>query len=190
MSSSTAGRIAEAARGILVAEGTDAVSMRRVAAEVGITPMAIYRHYPNREALLEAIASTAFAELAERWAGTLQGPGSRLGRALDAYLDFALEQPRLYTFLFTEPRADARRYPEDMRAGASPTMTIVADALRDGVRAGVFREHDVWEVALMTTTLLHGLVQLYHAGRISLAEQDFRALCRAGLGRVLDGIRT
>jgi AcrR family transcriptional regulator len=195
MVASTAGRIAAAARGILTSEGVDAVSMRRVAAEVSITPMAIYRHYPNREALLDAIAQTAFAELAERW-GTRSwsvgngGLEAQLEEALDAYLDFALAEPRLYSFLFTEPRAGARRFPEDMRAGASPTLNLVAGALREGIRGGVFHQHDVWEVALMVTTLLHGLVQLYHADRISLTEHEFRALCRAGMWRVLDGIRT
>ncbi|WP_291419217.1 TetR/AcrR family transcriptional regulator [Actinophytocola sp.] len=41
-------RLAEAARTILLAEGADAVNMRRVAKEAGVSTMATYRHYPNR----------------------------------------------------------------------------------------------------------------------------------------------
>jgi DNA-binding transcriptional regulator YbjK len=48
----TASRIAAAARRLLDKEGTEAVTMRRVAAAVGVTPMAIYRHYPDRASLL------------------------------------------------------------------------------------------------------------------------------------------
>ena len=40
--------------------------MRRVAKAVGITPMAIYRHYPDRAALLNALADEGFEELAAR----------------------------------------------------------------------------------------------------------------------------
>jgi AcrR family transcriptional regulator len=46
-------RIADAALSILEAKGPQAVTMRQVAEAVGITPMAIYYHFPNREALLD-----------------------------------------------------------------------------------------------------------------------------------------
>ena len=49
-------RIAVASRRLLDKEGVDAVTMRRVALAVGLTPMAIYRHYHDREALLNALA--------------------------------------------------------------------------------------------------------------------------------------
>ena len=52
----TVQRIATAARRLLDKEGADAVTMRRVASAVGITPMAVYRHYPNRAGLLNALA--------------------------------------------------------------------------------------------------------------------------------------
>src|SRR4051812_49489621 len=65
----TAVRIAGAARALLAAEGAAAVSMRRIAATIGVTPMALYRHYPNRDALLAAVADRAFAELLEQWRG-------------------------------------------------------------------------------------------------------------------------
>ncbi len=55
MSETTAQRIAQAALDLLESEGPEAVSMRRVAEAVGITPMAIYHHFPNRGALLNLI---------------------------------------------------------------------------------------------------------------------------------------
>ena len=60
----TADKIARAARRILDKEGADAVSTRRVAAAVGITAMALYRHYDNRDGLLNALADAGFADLA------------------------------------------------------------------------------------------------------------------------------
>ena len=43
--------------------------MRKVATAVGITPMALYRHYLNRDGLLTALADAGFDQLAERLAG-------------------------------------------------------------------------------------------------------------------------
>ena len=57
----TSERIAETALSILEAKGPEAVSMCRVAEAVGITPMAIYRHFPNREARLSS-ADREFAK--------------------------------------------------------------------------------------------------------------------------------
>ena len=55
---STTEQIAEIALRILEEEGPEKVSMRRIAKEVGITPMAIYYHYPNRQALLQSITDS------------------------------------------------------------------------------------------------------------------------------------
>jgi AcrR family transcriptional regulator len=65
----TGDKIANAARRLLAKEGAEAVTMRRVAVTVGITPMAIFRHYANRAALLNALADEGFEELARRFAG-------------------------------------------------------------------------------------------------------------------------
>jgi AcrR family transcriptional regulator len=57
---------------LLDKEGVEAVTMRRVAAAVEITAMAVYRHYADRKALLNALADEGFRELAERLAAEQQ----------------------------------------------------------------------------------------------------------------------
>jgi TetR/AcrR family transcriptional regulator, tetracycline repressor protein len=56
-------RIVDAALAIVDAEGMAALSMRRLAAALGVDPMAIYRHLPNKQALIEALIARAFAAL-------------------------------------------------------------------------------------------------------------------------------
>ncbi|WNV89071.1 TetR/AcrR family transcriptional regulator [Umezawaea sp. Da 62-37] len=189
MPPSTGDRIAVIAHDLLVSEGSAAVTMRRVATAAGLTAMAIYRHFPNRESLLESVAETSFAELARAWGERDWSTDYQvqLDEALDAYLDFALERPHLYAFLFTEQRLGARRFPDE--ASASPTLSVLADALTSGMRAGILRQDDVWELSLVISATLHGLVQLRAGGRLALPDDDFRALCRTALGRVLDGVR-
>ena len=67
--SPTTRRIFIAARRLLDKEGTEAVTMRRVAKAVGITPMAIYRHYRDQAALLNALANERLDELTVRLTG-------------------------------------------------------------------------------------------------------------------------
>lgn len=186
----TAARILKAAGGLLDREGADGVTMRRVAGAVGITAMALYRHYPNREGLLNALADGGFAELRERLVAVRgSDAGRRLTGVLDAYLDFALENPRLFELMFLTLRPGARQFPGDFRAGASPTANVAASVIEEGMRAGVFRRDDVWEITLEMGALLQGLVMLYLGGRIGLGAREFRALCHRSFRRYFDGIR-
>jgi AcrR family transcriptional regulator len=55
------GRILEAAERIVGSEGVPALTMRRIGAELGVDPTAIYRHFRNKEALLTCLAERLFA---------------------------------------------------------------------------------------------------------------------------------
>ena len=187
MSNETADRIGAVARELLLAEGTPAVSMRRVAAAVGVTPMAIYRHYPSREAMLAAVADTAFAELAATWRRPGGGAHAELHGALDVLLDLAVDQPHLYRFLFTERRADARTFPDDMRAGRSPTLNLLAGIVRDGIREGALRDDDAWDVAFTIAAHIQGLILLVQGGRVGPVD-TLRAYCHASLERLIHGL--
>lgn len=183
--------IAAAALRILEKEGADAVTMRRVAKAVGITAMAIYRHYPGRAALLNAVAEDGFAALAaslrkRRLAGTVD---ERLEKMGDLYLDQALRNPQLFDLMFLKPREGARRYPSDFKARRSPTATQVADLVAEGMHDGTFRDDDVWEIAFEMGALSHGLILLYLGGRIELSRTAFRALYRRSFRRYLNGLR-
>ncbi|MBB5874442.1 AcrR family transcriptional regulator [Allocatelliglobosispora scoriae] len=187
----TVERLLAAAREILLVEGAAAVSMRRVATAAGVTAMTIYRHFANRDALLAAVADASFAEIAQRWAARPRAADfdTRWSELLDDHLDFALGEPRLYDFVFTERREGARRWPDDFRAGGSPSLNLVADALADGVRQGVLRDEDIWDWALTLAALIHGLVAMHRGGRIDLTEAEMRSLCHQLVGGVIHGYR-
>lgn len=187
----TAARIISAARALLDSEGAEAVTMRRVAQAVGITAMAIYRHYPNREGLLNALADRGFAELAaELAAKTFTGSIEvRLAKMADIYVDHALSNPRLFELMFLNPRAGARRYPQDFKAGRSPTANLMVQVIREGMASGYFREDDAWEIVFEMGALSHGLIMLYLGGRMDAAPADFRELYQRSFRRYIHGIR-
>jgi AcrR family transcriptional regulator len=187
----TAERILAAARALFEREGAQAVSMRRIADAIGLTPMAIYRHFHNREALLKRISDDSFDEIARHWLARNQG-GDALSRVIALqriYLDYALAYPHLFDHAFSTRRADARKYPDDFRAGRSPTLGIAADAVAEAMRAGLLRKDDEWDVAMTLWAHTHGIVALYRAGRFSYGETEFRRFYEASLRRLLDGLK-
>lgn len=183
--------IADAALAILESEGSGAVSMRRVAQAVGITPMAIYHHFSNREALLNTITDREF----EKLIGYIQSvpqSGSAETRFLNialAYADYALDRARVFEYVFSAARSGARRFPEDFRARRSPSLNLVADAIANAMANGFLKHDDVWEVAFTTSAHTHGYITLYLGGRISLERDEFRALVRRSLRRLLHGLK-
>lgn len=188
----TTEKIADAARRLLDEEGAEGVTMRRVASAVGLTPMALYRHYSNRDGLLNALADAGFAELSEKLASLrLKGGINRqLRKILDVFLDHAFDNPRLFELMFLTRREGARQYPEDFRARKSPTANVSADVIARAMESGYFREDDVWEIVFETGAMIEGLVMLYLGGRVAMPQERFRDFCHRSLGRYLHGIRS
>jgi AcrR family transcriptional regulator len=187
----TAQKIATAARRLLDREGAEAVTMRRVAEAVGITPMAVYRHYPDRAGLLNALANEGFEELARRLATKrfFVDIERRLTKMADIYLEHALENPRLFELMFLKPREGARRYPRDFKLGNSPTANLLAEVIREGMESGYLRKDDTWEMVFEIGALSHGLILLYLGGRIGLSRARFRDFYRRSFRRYIRGIR-
>ena len=190
-SKDTTHKIAVAARRLLDREGAGAVTMRRVAQAAGLTAMAIYRHYPDRAALLNALADQGFEELSaslrgRRFSGALE---RRLFSMADVYLDHAFKNPRLFELMFLDRRAGARRYPADFKSRKSPTATLTADMVAEGMASGEFRQDDHWEISFEMGALSHGLIMLYLGGRMDMTPAAFRALYRRSFRRYFNGIR-
>ncbi|HSY82610.1 MAG TPA: TetR/AcrR family transcriptional regulator [Gemmatimonadaceae bacterium] len=188
---STVQHIASAARRLLDKDGAEAVTMRRVASAVGITPMAIYRHYADRSALLNELADAGFADLAARLTNARQAGSieERLVRMAEIFLDHALQNPRLFELMFFERRAGARRFPRDFKTGRSPTANVWALTVREGMELGELRQDDPWEITFAMGALSHGLIALYLGGRLSASAARFRAFYRRSFRRYLRGLR-
>lgn len=191
MDQATEERIAETALTLLETGGEDGVSMRRVAAAVGITPMAIYHHFADRKALLNFVVDREFTKYSETFQslprrGTYE---SQILTCMDTYIDYAFAHPRIFDYVFAESRPGARRFPEDFRARRSPTLNPVADLLQKAMEAGYLKQDDVWELAMELWAHTHGYVALYRGGRIDLPEKEFRALVRRSIRRMLHGLK-
>jgi AcrR family transcriptional regulator len=187
----TAASILAAARDLLDRQGHAAVAMRPVAEKVGITPMAIYRHFADRDSLLNAVANAGFQDLAAQLQSIhLKGNVEhRLLQVGDVFLDAALESPNLYELMFLVPREGARVYPRDFKARRSPTFNPTVTILENAMRTGELQPDDPIEIAFELSALSHGLLVLYLGGRVAQTEKQFRSLYQRSFRRYLNGLR-
>lgn len=175
-------RILECALDELERAGTAAFSLRAVAVAAGLTPMAVYRHYANREELLAAAGAAAFAAWAARIESIkAKNPLDWLRKAARAYALFALDEPARFDACFTLQTSVERIYPRDFAAGKSPVISRVMGQLREAGLAGG-KADDALELSLFFWAELHGLAMLHRSGRFAMPRADFLALCdRAAL---------
>lgn len=181
----TRDRILAAARKAFERHGLDGLSLRDVAAKVGITPMAIYRHFESKEALVDALVLDALEEWSARVAALPPAEGiARVEQMGAEFLDFALCEPRRFEAAFLLPSRKARRYPDDFAAGRSPGGNVQLQALEQAIRQGKVAGAPPIEIMLINSALSQGLVTLYRAGRIAGGEEEFRALYHRAMRRV------
>ncbi|MCI3928188.1 TetR/AcrR family transcriptional regulator [Streptomyces sp. AN091965] len=104
----TFAEILEAAGRMAEAEGWRAVTIRRIAAEIGYSAPVIYQHFPNKEAVLRTLLERVNGELAQRMrAAVADEPASRGPHlAAVAYLEFARSRPGLYQLMSGAPGTD------------------------------------------------------------------------------------
>src|SRR5580704_14921492 len=93
----TRARILRAACKLFDEKGPEQLSLRSVAKKVGITPMAIYRHFEEKQALIDALVLDGLDEWSRRVEALPPCEGMlKLEQIGEAYLDFALKEPRRF----------------------------------------------------------------------------------------------
>mgnify|MGYP001551395618 FL=1 len=172
-------------------DGLEGLSLRDIAREVGITPMAIYRHYANKQALIDALVLDGLAEWSRRALAVPRGePLAWFERMGDAFLDFALDEPRLFEAAFLIHSTTARRYPDDFLAERSPAGAIYLELLGQAKAQDQIGDTEPIEIMITIAGLSQGLVTLYRAGRIAGGEDEFRALFRRAMRRCIQSYFT
>jgi AcrR family transcriptional regulator len=174
---------------VVRSEGWTEVSMRRVADRTGITATALYRHFDDKEALIDAAVDVAVTVLMSRFAlATLEASSGegRLWASLEEIRRFAVEEPDLYAFIFFSVG------PSGGAANVVPAQANdrLIDALEKQV-AGWMSEGDMSgetaEVAAVIAAQAHGLVLLWRQGRFQDPEA-FAGFYRRAFWIMLAGV--
>lgn len=182
----TRDRIFTAAKAVLDREGISGLTIRKVAARAGVSPMAMYRHFADKDALLNALLADglgAWEELVRSLRA--EDPMEWMEELIEAFLDFALTQPHRFDAAFFLPAPKARQYPEDFAAGRSPVIAMVMLRIDQARADGRMVEKPALEIALTLSALAQGLVSMQRANRFA-GEKQFRQLFRTTLRNCIE----
>lgn len=147
-------KIAKAALTIYRQEGFDAVSMRRLAQDVGCTPTTIYAHFEGKPDILRALWSDVLAEMATRLRADiapLTDPRQKLVGAAHSFVTYWTDHPEHFRLVFMSgdvSRTDVASFLRDNQTrihfqifpgliqalnGADPDVKTRADTLISGL---------------------------------------------------------
>jgi AcrR family transcriptional regulator len=151
-----------AARFVLERDGLEALSLRAAAREAGVSHMAPYRHFKDKDELLAAVAGQGFRALTAYMDGAIAAQGTPEAAGV-AYVSFALENPALYKLMFGAKLVAPSRFPELAAAGAEAFERCLAASEREGATGEQLR---LSAVALWS--LVHGFASLAIDGLTAL----------------------
>jgi len=178
---------------LYLTDGLAGLSMRKLAKEVGVTAPALYRYYDGRDAVLADLVRQAHHIFLDYLHRGLQAstPFERFKNAGEGYLDFALEHPRWYAIMFSGPeRLGMEAIPDDIEAMGCAIHQFWNDRVNECMRAGILKESSSEDVGLTLWAHAHGLLQLFHQGRLDTDEAGFRRLVEESSDRLFLGLMT
>lgn len=150
------------------AEGVAGLTLREIGSRLGVSRTALYRHFADKAALLEAVATEGFRTLRQNlvaaWEEGGRGPAGfdAMGAA---YLRFAVANPSHYRVMFggfVEPKV---RQPELAAEGAGAFQALV-DALTALQRDRLVRTDDVVTMARFVWAVVHGVAMMFIDGQL------------------------
>ena len=182
--------ILDTARTMIVAQGIDDFSLRRLAARLGVTAPSLYRFFDSKDAIVAAIAEAAFAELIdaiEQSAAGLDDPVAKIKAQSVAYVECAVANPSLFAVMFAyrPPWTDLPNGPE--LPLASKAWQLASVAVDEATARGLLREPDPVLAALTIWSAVHGVATLLTVGARQRVPLD-RALVMSVIDAVVDGL--
>ncbi len=160
--------LVRAGRTILEKDGLPALSLRRVARAAGVSPAAPYHHFPDKQALLDAVATQGFDALTsamETHMAKETDPHARLDASGVGYVVFAVENPALFRLMFGAREPELSKDASLIKAGERAydvLQTAVAEISPDGTASPL--------VCLRLWALVHGIAKLILEGGVKPAD--------------------
>ena len=142
-------QVVAVARGVLERDGPGALTMRRIAEELGIQAPSLYKHVPSKSALESAIITSGFEEAAASFAAATEGAADPLAAFVTAYRAFAHAHPHLYRLMTDRPLPRPDLPPGLEGRTAAPLQRATGDPSR----------------ARAAWAFIHGMVLLELTGR-------------------------
>ncbi|MFC7331315.1 TetR/AcrR family transcriptional regulator [Marinactinospora rubrisoli] len=184
MAPGTRDALIEAAADLLDRGGVEAVTLRAVGHQVGVSHNAPYKHFANKEALLAAIAAREATRLVTAPHGE-DTPEAALRRTMHDYVTWALEHPARFRLVFGPWTTES----PELAAAAHAAHTRLIGTVAAAQRSGVLPTGDPERAASLVRALAHGAADLALAGHLA-ADGKGHADPHQLIDDLLDHLRT
>lgn len=167
-----------AAMETLTTEGADALSLRKVAKQAGVSAPALYSHFSDKRELLAHLAAKGYQLFSASMRKELpdqktSGKQYLIGLAR-GYVYFAVEHPALFQLMFSAELGDLSTIPELANASFD-SYSLLEDSVRKQVAATGSAVSA--EIAIAASwSIVHGLASLLNERRISISESGANSL--------------
>jgi AcrR family transcriptional regulator len=144
--------------------GPEAISIKALAQQLGVSQPAPYRHFTDREALLQAVTAEAFRQFNAILREAVAKPSkrSKLSRLARAALDFGLRRNGIYRLMFASRTMACAATDSELHVAAKETLGLLVESM-EAPAVGLLRERH----ALQIWASLHGVVMLAEQGLLT-----------------------
>jgi AcrR family transcriptional regulator len=188
-------QILDAARDLLVRDGYEKLSMRRVAERIDYSPTAIYLHFKDKQELVSSLCEESFGRLIRELETLDQytDPVVRLRHGMERYIAFGLKHPDHYLPTFVLP-LPGHLDPKRREEAASPmsngmrAFAFMRDCIADGVKSRKLRKVDPEVAARAAWAGIHGVTSLLIV-HSAFPWGDQKAVIAALVDTLVEGLR-
>jgi AcrR family transcriptional regulator len=183
--------ILSAARDLIAEKGADNLSLREIARRIDYSPAGLYEYFGSKEEIICALCDRGNAQLSSYLKRVpLDLPlEDYLVELLEAYLDFARQNPELYTVMFLQLTIGMSEFPTELPSEDS--FGFLAKAVQRGIDEGLFSTTDnygLFEIAYSMWAMAHGMAML----QVSYMRDfnfDFQTADRETVRTFLNGLK-
>jgi AcrR family transcriptional regulator len=168
--------------------GVQDLSLRELAREIGVSHGAPRRHFPDRQALLDALAETGFARLGAELRRAADGAGgdfeARLRATAAAYVRFATDDAALLELMFAgKHRVESGALHE----AADRAFSVLLELIQQGQAEGALEPGEPERIGLVLFATVQGIAALVTGGMVQADQLD--ALVADAIAHFLRGSR-
>lgn len=169
--------------------GVQDLSLRELARAVGVSHGAPRRHFPDRRALLDALAEAGFERLGTELRSALAGAGddfqARLRATAAAYVRFATRDAALLELMFAGKRHEQSGA---LHEAADRAFSVMLELIEQGQADGVLDSGQPERVGLVLFATIQGIAALVTGGMVRAEQRD--ELVADAIAHFLRGSRT
>jgi len=184
--------ILDTARHLLVREGYQDLSMRKIADAIGYSATSIYLYFDSKDALLHTLIHEGMMQLHQKLDETAarytDDPVGRLRALCRCFINFGLNNPEYYEIMFQLRPERMERYPPKKYRKARSNLDFFGRALDEGEDQGIFVVEDPRVSASAIWASLHGTVSLLLAERVD-ASIDSDTFIETAIRQAIQGCR-